>query len=202
MLLPDLNLKCDSDIKIAFNIQSVAAPMEEPTVAEEGNEVILLPIPSSSIPTQMLDTMLITIRDVLKLILHHCSPQATTMQGVCIFKLSTTVNLAVNFIKHLREAKKRSLNRDLREYLVKQKATMPRKPPIGKNKVIDVLAPLSDVDHTLCNELHGLRSDAYTFLSYGYAVHVRKGVKASEETGVQSHQPQENEANSLLHTKS
>ena len=70
------------------------------------------------------------------------------------------------------------------------------------DKVIDVLAPLSDVDHTLCNELHGLRSDAYTFLSYGYAVHVRKGVKASEETGVQSHQPQENEANSLLHTKS
>eukprot|EP00731_Ephydatia_muelleri_P016950 Em0010g48a len=57
------------------------------------------------------------------------------------------------------------------EYLVKQKAIMPRKPPVGKNKVIDVLAPLSDVDHILRNELCDLRSDAYTFLSYGYAVH-------------------------------
>ena len=119
-----------------------------------------------------------------------------------------------------------------REYLVKQKAAMPRKPPNGKSmfytiasnimgggkqqearsgvdyikvnfhtdnfaivdKVIDVLAPLSDVDHTLRNELYGLRSDAYTFLSYGYAVHVRKGVKASAETGVHSNQPREHEA--------
>ena len=79
MLLPDLNLKCDSDIKIAFNIQSVAAPMEEPTVAEEGNEVILLPIPSSSIPTQMLDTMLITIRDVLKCKKPYTSIDARTL---------------------------------------------------------------------------------------------------------------------------
>ena len=37
------------------------------------------------------------------------------------------------------------------------------------DKVIDALAPLYDVDHTLRNELCGLRSDAYTFLSYGYA---------------------------------
>ena len=45
------------------------------------------------------------------------------------------------------------------------------------DKIIDVLAPLSDVDHILCDELHGLCSDVYTFLSYGYAVHVREGVK-------------------------
>ena len=32
----------------------------------------------------------------------------------------------------------------------------------------------------LRDELHGLYSDAYTFLSYGYAVLVRKGVKAEE----------------------
>ena len=117
-----------------------------------------------------------------------------------------------------------------REYVVKQKAAMPGKPPIGKSmfyiiannitgggkqqearagvdyikvnfhtenfdKVIDVLAPLhSDVNHTLRNELRGLHSDTYTFLSYGYAVHVRKGVKGSEETGVHSNQPQEHEA--------
>ena len=62
------------------------------------------------------------------------------------------------------------------------------------DKVIDVLAPLSDVGHILRNELCDLRSDAYTLLSYGYAVHVRKGVDASEETEVHSHQPQEHEA--------
>ena len=50
------------------------------------------------------------------------------------------------------------------------------------------------MDHTLRNELRGMRSDACTFLSYGYAVHVRKGVKASEEAGVHNHQPQEHEA--------
>ena len=76
MLLPGLNLKCDSDIKIAFSIQSVAAPMEEPTVAEEVNEIPLLPIPSSSIPTQMLNTMPITIRDVLK-----CKKPYTTLDA-------------------------------------------------------------------------------------------------------------------------
>lgn len=309
MLLPDLKLKCDSDIKIAFSIQSVAAPMEEPTVAEEGNEVPLLPIPSSSIPTQILDTMPIAIRDVLKCKKPYTSIDARTLlvpladvpqayiaslltissnyaghlhfqakvdklyltEGVALQEYrhsrsrvnSATVNLAVDFIygddnisRLAWEAKKRSPNRDLRwnglanvfamrslvlkhdiatmyrEYLVKQKAAMPRKPPIGKSifytiannitgggkqqearagvdyikvnfhtdnfaiidKVIDVLAPLSDVDHTLRNELRGLRSDAYTFLSYGYAVHVRKGVKASEETGVHNHQPQEHEA--------
>ena len=30
------------------------------------------------------------------------------------------------------------------------------------DKIIDVLAPLSDVDHILRDELHGLRSDKYT----------------------------------------
>ena len=79
MLLPGLNLKSDSDIKIAFSIQSVAAPMEEPAVAEEVNEVPLLPIPSSSIPTQMLDTMPITIRDVLKCKKPYTSLDARTL---------------------------------------------------------------------------------------------------------------------------
>ena len=35
------------------------------------------------------------------------------------------------------------------------------------DKLIDILAPLSDVDHTLRNELRGLCTDVYTFLSYG-----------------------------------
>ena len=48
------------------------------------------------------------------------------------------------------------------------------------DKVIDALAPQSDVDHTLRDELRGLRADVYTFLSYGYALHAREGVKASE----------------------
>ena len=75
ILLPDLKLKCDSELKIAFNIQSVAAPMEEPTVAEEGNEDPLLPIPSSSIPTQMLDIMPI----MLKCKKHYTSIDARTL---------------------------------------------------------------------------------------------------------------------------
>ena len=33
------------------------------------------------------------------------------------------------------------------------------------DKIIDVLAPFSDLDHTLRDELCGLRTDVYTFLS-------------------------------------
>ena len=68
------------------------------------------------------------------------------------------------------------------------------------DKLIDILAPLSDVDHNLRNELRGLRTDVYTFLSYGYALHAREGVKASEDTEDQcdySHQPQEHEVQQL-----
>ena len=50
------------------------------------------------------------------------------------------------------------------------------------DKVINALAPPSDVDHTLRDELRGLRADVCTFLSYGYALHAREGVKASENT--------------------
>ncbi|KAL5502803.1 hypothetical protein EMCRGX_G009632 [Ephydatia muelleri] len=50
------------------------------------------------------------------------------------------------------------------------------------DKVIDALAPQSDVDHTLHDELHGLHADVYTFLRYGYAVHTREGIKASRRT--------------------
>ena len=180
--------------------------MEEPTIAEEVNEVPLLPIPSSSIPTQMLDTMPITIRDVLKckkpykpidvrtLLVplidvpqaYIASPVTTSnnyagrlhfqakvdklylTKGVTLQEYrhshsrmnSTTVNLEVKMITSatlLGKPKKRSPNKDLRwkelanmfamrskvlkndiatmyrEYLVKQKAAMPRKPPIGKS---------------------------------------------------------------------
>ena len=49
------------------------------------------------------------------------------------------------------------------------------------DNIIDVLAPFSDVDHILRDELHGLRSNVYNVLSYGYAVHVREGVKVPED---------------------
>ena len=62
------------------------------------------------------------------------------------------------------------------------------------DKVIDVLAPLSDIDHTLRDELLCLCSDMFTFLSYGFAVHVKSGVQASNDTVVQSREPQEHEA--------
>ena len=66
--------------------------------------------------------------------------------------------------------------------------------------IIDIIAPLSNTHHTLCNELCHLRSD---ILSYGYAVHVRKGVKASsEEIAEHLHQPQDHEAVQLTqHSK-
>ncbi|KAL5496895.1 hypothetical protein EMCRGX_G013267 [Ephydatia muelleri] len=47
------------------------------------------------------------------------------------------------------------------------------------DKVIDALAPPSDIDQTLRNELCGLHKDVYTFLSYGYALHAREGANGS-----------------------
>ena len=63
--------------------------------------------------------------------------------------------------------------------------------------VIDALTPQSDVDHTLRNVLRGLCADVYTFLSYGFPLHAREGLKASENIEDQCenfHQPQEHEA--------
>eukprot|EP00731_Ephydatia_muelleri_P035750 Em0155g5a len=50
------------------------------------------------------------------------------------------------------------------------------------DKVIDVLVPLSEVNHTLREKLYSLRSDTYTFLNYCYAVHIREAVEAFNET--------------------
>ena len=61
------------------------------------------------------------------------------------------------------------------------------------DKVIDALAPLSEIDHALHNELCGLRNNVHTFLGYGYAMHVKMGVKASGATEHHSFQPQEQE---------
>ena len=48
------------------------------------------------------------------------------------------------------------------------------------------------------NELHHLRSEVFTFLSYGYAVHARKGVEASSEVTTEHiHQPQDHEVERL-----
>ena len=70
------------------------------------------------------------------------------------------------------------------------------------DKVIDVLAPLSDIDHTLRYELLCLRSDVFTFLSYGFAVHVKSAVQASDDTVVQSRtEPQEHEAHQFAEYK-
>ena len=50
------------------------------------------------------------------------------------------------------------------------------------DKVINVLVPLSEVDHTLREKLYSLSSDTYTFLNYCYAVHIREAVEAFNET--------------------
>ena len=69
------------------------------------------------------------------------------------------------------------------------------------DKIIDVLAPLSDVDDILRDELHGLCSDVYTFLSYGYAVHVREGVTVPEDHAEHCRLPQEHEISSSRYTR-
>ena len=61
------------------------------------------------------------------------------------------------------------------------------------DKVIDVLVPLSEMDHTLREKLYSLRSDTYTFLNYCYAVHIREAVEALNET-VCHFLPQEHDA--------
>ena len=61
------------------------------------------------------------------------------------------------------------------------------------DRVIDIIIPLPDIDHTLRNELRHLCSAVFTFLSYGYMAHARKGV-TSEETAEHFHQPQDHEA--------
>ena len=302
--------------KNAFSITSLLAPMEETTQDEEGSEVHLSSVPSASIPTQVLDTIPVTIRDMLKCKKPYTSIDARTLlvtladvpqayiaslltisnqyagslhfqakvdklyitKGVTLQEYrhsrsrvnSAMVNLAVEFIydddnisRLAWDAKKRAPNRDLRwkglanmfamrslvlkhdiatmyrHYLDTQRSVMPGMPPIGKtlfytiannitgggklqearagvdylkvnfhsenftiiDKVIEVLAPLSDIDHTLRDELLCLRSDMFTFLSYGFAVHVKSGVQASDDTVVQSREPQEHEAHQFAEYK-
>ena len=62
------------------------------------------------------------------------------------------------------------------------------------DRVIDVFAPLSDIDHTLRNELHHLCSEVFTFLSYGQCSACKEGVEASSEvTSEHFHQPQDHD---------
>ena len=309
MLLPHMKAIDGISYKNAFSITSLLAPMEETTQDEEGSEVHLSSVPSASIPTQVLDTIPVTIRDMLKCKKPYTSIDARTLlvtladvpqayiaslltisnkytgslhfqakvdklyitKGVTLQQYrhsrsrvnSAMVNLTVEFIYDddnisclAWEAKKHAPNRDLRwkglanmfamrslvlkndiatmyrHYLDKQRSVMQGMPPIGKtlfytiannitgggklqearagvdylkvnfhcenitiiDKVIDVLAPLSDIDHTLRDELLCLRSDVFTFLSYGFAVHVKSGVQAYDDTVVQSREPQEHEA--------
>lgn len=79
MLLPDLKMKCDSDIKITSTVQSIATPTDEPATSAVGNEVPLLPVPSTSIPMNMLSTIPITIRDMLKYKKRYTSTDARTL---------------------------------------------------------------------------------------------------------------------------
>ena len=316
MLLPHMKAIDGISYKNAFSITSLLAPMEETTQDEEGSEVHLSSVPSASIPTQVLDTIPVTIRDMLKCKKPYTSIDARTLlvtladvpqayiaslltisnqyagslhfqakvdklyitKGVTLQEYrhsrsrvnSAMVNLAVELIydddnisRLAWEAKKRAPNRDLRwkglanmfamrslvfkhdiatmyrHYLDTQRSVMPGMPPIGKtlfytiannitgggklqearagvdylkvnfhsenftiiDKVIEVLAPLSDIDHTLRDELLCLRSDMFTFLSYGFAVHVKSGVQASDDTVVQSREPQEHEAHQFAEYK-
>ena len=47
------------------------------------------------------------------------------------------------------------------------------------DKVIDVLATFTDIEHTLCDEFCGLHTNVF---SYGYGVHAKLGVKGSDDT--------------------
>eukprot|EP00731_Ephydatia_muelleri_P027492 Em0019g365a len=226
MLLPDLKLKCDSELKIAFNIQSVAAPMKELTVAEESNaEDPVLPIQSSSITsftTPMLHTMPITIRDVLKYKKPYTSIDARTLLVTLtdvpqayiaslltisnnhagrlhfqakVDKLYLTEGVALQEYRHSRSRVSNATVNFAVDFVygddnISRLAWEAKK----RSQLLMFLLPSLMWTPTLRNELRGMRSDACTFLSYGYAVHVKKGVKASEEAGVHNHQPQEHEA--------
>eukprot|EP00731_Ephydatia_muelleri_P003185 Em0001g3185a len=73
----NLKLKDNSDFKIA--ISTIKSFPWKSTVAEKGSEVHLSPVPSTSIPTQMLNTIPITIRDVLKCKRCYTSIDAKTL---------------------------------------------------------------------------------------------------------------------------
>ena len=60
MLLPNLMLKCDADMKMSFSIQPPVAAIEVPVQHTED------PVPFASIPLDILATIPTTIRDVLK----------------------------------------------------------------------------------------------------------------------------------------
>eukprot|EP00731_Ephydatia_muelleri_P021809 Em0014g400a len=133
--------------------------------------------------------------------------------------VATSIDIGVEKLEYVFTMRSLVLKHDIatmyKVYSEKYKDAMPGKPPIGRtlfysiaktsskvrsrsniavvDKIIDVLAPLSNVDHILHDELYGLHSDVYTFLSYGYAVHVRDGVKVPEDHAEQCHLPHEQE---------
>ena len=79
MLLPHMKAIDGISYKNVFSITSLLAPMEETTQDEEGSEVHLSSVPSASIPTQVLDTIPVTIRDMLKCKKPYTSIDARTL---------------------------------------------------------------------------------------------------------------------------
>ena len=79
MLLPHMKAIDGISYKNAFSITSLLAPMEETTQDEEGSEVHLSSVHSASIPTQVLDTIPVTIRDMLKCKKPYTSIDARTL---------------------------------------------------------------------------------------------------------------------------
>ena len=78
-LLPHMKAIDGISYKNAFSITSLLAPMEETTQDEEGSEVHLSSVPSASISTQVLDTIPVTIRDMLKCKKPYTSIDARTL---------------------------------------------------------------------------------------------------------------------------
>ena len=309
IILPNLRLKADADLKTALSIKSVVAAIGEITEAEPIDDDQVPSVSAPLLDMDMLTTIPTTIRDVLVHEKRYTStnarrflvplaslPSAQVASLLAISKSSAkrllfqakvdklylthgveleehsgtqyrvhrdVIHSAVDFIysdenigRLAWEARKRSPNRNprwkdlenvsamrllvlkhdvatmFRVYSDKYKNALPGKPPLGKtlfysitnnitgggkqqearagvdyikvnfhidnfvivDKIIDVIAPLSDLDHTLRDELCGLRSHVYTFLSYGYAAHAREGVRVAEDREEHSHLPQEHEA--------
>ena len=80
MLLPNLRLKCEADMKMSFSIQSAMVAIEVPVIEKEAqNEASFV-----SIPVDILFTIPTTIPDVLK-----CERWYTSMDVyLCIRKLT------------------------------------------------------------------------------------------------------------------
>eukprot|EP00731_Ephydatia_muelleri_P037004 Em0374g7a len=101
MLLPNLRLKCEADMKISFSIQSAMAAIEVPVIDKEAqNKASFV-----SIPVDILSTIPTTIRDVLKCERRYTSMDArkllVPLADVPQAYVASLLKISNNYVLHL-----------------------------------------------------------------------------------------------------